>query len=52
MIIQKGFDFLLDVLSEHMASPYSDNPVIGISQVFDPDETRVIDLESLRLTHF
>ncbi len=44
MIIQEGFDFLFDVFGERMASPYSNDPIIRISQVFDPDETRVIHL--------
>jgi hypothetical protein len=51
LITQEGFDFLLHVFSERMASPYSDDPIIRISQVFDPDETRVIYLESWERSH-
>ncbi len=51
LITQEGFDFLFHLFSERMASPYSDDPIIRISQVFDPDETRVIYLESWKRSH-
>jgi hypothetical protein len=42
--MQKGFDFLFDLFSERTVSPYADDPIVCISQVFDPNEARVIHL--------
>jgi hypothetical protein len=46
MIIQEGFDFLFDVLGERMASPYSNNPIVGILialRSFDSSESTSFD---------
>jgi hypothetical protein len=51
VVTQEGFDFLFDLFGERVASPYSNNPIIGIPQIFDPDEARIVYLKSWKLPH-
>src|SRR5947209_6566402 len=44
IIAQKCFNFLFDLLGQGVASPYPDEPIVGISQVSHPDIFRVVDL--------
>jgi hypothetical protein len=44
MLLQEGCNFLFDFLRQGAIPTESDNPVVGISQVFDPNEVRIIDV--------
>jgi hypothetical protein len=40
--LQEGFDFLLDFLCQFLASAESDDPVVGISQIFEADKVWIV----------
>jgi hypothetical protein len=48
---QKRFDFLFDVLCQSATPTYPDHPIVGISQVFDPDKIGIIYLCGWRGPH-
>src|SRR4051812_27570966 len=50
-VLQEAFEFLLDLLCQRSRPTYTNQPVVGISQVFDPYEVWVVDLDCWHAPH-
>src|SRR5205807_1859937 len=50
-LFQEGFDLLSDFFSEDPTPGYSHDPIIRVSQIFHPDEVRVINNDGRKGSH-